>query len=205
MPVNQITILTLTLITITLIMGTLIMMRGPKKIEKYTSKIYNLWDQYKFFENDDSYESFEGRKKIFRKEKKAYKKLANNIKYNVGRIMKRNKDLNGRPIIANKAELLAGINRLQNATFGETSQREGTHTLNKSAVLLCDANHPSTNTLTNVILHELGHVINEEVGHGYAWQQLFETLQAVANKQGWYDKYQKVESHTYCGGKYLNI
>jgi len=202
MPVNQITIITLTLITIALIMGTLIMMHGPKKIEKYTSKIYSLRDQYKFYENNDSYESFEGRKKIFRKEKRAYKKLANNIKHNLVRIMRHNKDIDGAPIIHDHDEHQAGIHRLRKATMGETTQQEGTHTINKSDVYLCDAHHPDDTTLTHVIIHEYAHVINEKVGHGPEWQRLFDILQDSAHKEQWFNRHKQVELHTYCGGKY---
>jgi hypothetical protein len=202
MPVNQITIITLALVTIILIIGTLSMMRGPKKIEKYMLKINKLNEQYKFYINVNTEEGYRTRKKLVRKHKKAYLILTAKIKFNLIRIMIRNKDLTGNAIISDPSELTLGIARLRIATMAETSESNGTHTINKKHVYLCDANHPNTNTIAHVIIHEFAHVINATVGHDRPWTKLFETLQDIAHKEGWFDRREQLHLHTYCGAKY---
>jgi hypothetical protein len=206
MPVNQITIISLTIVVILLTVMTLIIISGPKKIEKYMSNIYKLREQYNLlegYEATDDFEGYEARKRmIVRDHDKKYKKLANRIKHNLHGIVKRNKTINGDTIIHDHDEHQSGMHRLKKATIGETTQKEGTHTINKSAVYLCDIDHPDDNTLAHVLIHEYAHVINTTVGHDEPWTRLFDILQDVAHKEGWFNRHKRVELHTYCGGKY---
>ena len=146
-------------------------------------------------------EGFKNRKKMA-KQSKQYRKLANAIRDNLIRIMKRNKTISGDVILSDEQELLDGIERLRNSTIGETTQTEGTHTINKKSVYLCDAQHPDDNTLAHVLIHEFAHVLNSTVGHDEKWTRLFDILQELAHEEKWFNRYKRIELQTYCGGKY---
>ena len=193
---SSITIFILTLITIGLIVITIILSSGPRKIEKYMNRIYKLREQFKIEDN-------EGRKKVAKKLDSAWIHLAKNIQHNLIRIMKRNKTINDDLIIEDKHELHDGIERLKVTVLGETTISEGTHTINKKYLHMCDVDHPDDNTLAHVLIHEYAHVINSTIGHDEKWTRLFDILQDVAHKEGWFDRHKKVELSTYCGGRYI--
>lgn len=203
MAINGITICSLSIITLLLIFIIINMCSQPRQIDKYVKTITKIREKLKT-------ENFgpEERKKMKHKEEKYYLKLSNAIKNNLYRIVKRNKCIAGtwaeqdEPIIADNEERQAGLERLKVATMGTTSEEEGTHTINKFNVYLCDENHPDDNTLAHVIIHEYAHVINSTIGHDEKWQRLFDILQDIATKEGWFKRHKKLELATYCGGKY---
>lgn len=65
------------------------------------------------------------------------------------------------------------------------------YTLNKQKVFLCikDENdsYYSLNMLIYVLLHETAHVLNDEIGHGEKFQQIFDSLLEKAKEQGVYN------------------
>jgi cell division protein YceG involved in septum cleavage len=193
---SNITTFILTLITIALIVIVIILSSGPRKVEKYMNRIYKLQEQFKIEDN-------EGRKKVAKKLESAWITLAKNIQHNLTRIMKRNKTVNGDPIIEDHDEWKDGIERLKVTVLGETTISEGTHTINKKYLHMCDVNHPDDNTLAHVLIHEYAHVINSTIGHDEKWTRLFDIIQDVAHKEGWFDRHKKVELSTYCGGRYM--
>ena len=193
---SSVTIWILAFIIIFLIIILFTISSGPKKVEKYLDKLTQLREK---FENTKSLES---RKKVAKKIDGTWKKLARNIQHNLIRIMKRNKHIDGTPIIHDNEERQLGIERLKAAELGETTMEEGTHTLNKFRVLMCDVNHPDDNTLAHVLIHEFAHVINSTIGHDEKWTRLFDILQDVAHHEGWFNRHKNIELATYCGGKY---
>lgn len=79
------------------------------------------------------------------------------------------------------------------------------YTLSKSKIYLCThdpingAEYPE-NFLTFVLLHELAHCLNKEVGHGSNFQNIFQNLLDRAERHGLYDSsLPKVEN--YCKTK----
>lgn len=65
------------------------------------------------------------------------------------------------------------------------------YTINKQKVYLClkdeKGDYYDDNMLIYVALHELGHVLCDEVGHTEKWKKIFEDLLADAEKKGVYD------------------
>jgi len=89
-------------------------------------------------------------------------------------------------------ELSSGVNVLK----GDKS-----YTLSKSKIFLCThdpitgAEYPE-NFLTFVLLHELAHCLNKEIGHGSAFQTIFQNLLDRAERYGLYDSTSpKVENY----------
>jgi hypothetical protein len=183
---------------IILIIAAITMMTGPRNIEKYMNRVYKLREQYEQYDEDD----FKNRKKISKKLKNAWIRLAKNIQHNLIRIMKHNKTVDGDLIIVDDTERFDGIDRLKSAKLSETTMSEGTHTIDKKFVKMCDVNHPDDNTLAHVLIHEFAHVINSTIGHDQKWTRLFNILQDVADKEGWFNKNKRIELDTYCGARY---
>ena len=65
------------------------------------------------------------------------------------------------------------------------------YTINKQKVYLClkdeNGEYYEDNMLTYVALHELGHVLCDEVGHTEKWKRIFEDLLVDAENKGVYD------------------
>jgi hypothetical protein len=65
------------------------------------------------------------------------------------------------------------------------------YTINKEKVFLCLKNdkneYYNKQVLLHIILHELSHVINDEIGHGEKFHDIFDALLAEAVKCGIYD------------------
>lgn len=195
---QNVTIWILAFIMIILIIAAITMMSGPRNIEKYMNRVYKLREQYEQYDEDD----FKNRKKISKKLKNAWIRLAKNIQHNLIRIMKHNKTVDGDLIIVDDTERFDGIDRLKSAKLSETTMSEGTHTIDKKFVKMCDVNHPDDNTLAHVLIHEFAHVINSTIGHDQKWTRLFNILQDVADKEGWFNKNKRIELDTYCGARY---
>lgn len=68
---------------------------------------------------------------------------------------------------------------------------EKSYTINKEKIFLClkDKNEKyyDSNMLVYVLLHELSHVLNDEVGHGAKFQQIFNEVLDKATEAGIYD------------------
>lgn len=74
------------------------------------------------------------------------------------------------------------------------------YTIDKSKIYLCTEHNGTTydeNLLTYVLLHELAHTINEQVGHGIEFQSIFGRLLIVAERNGLYDP-SKPRIENYC-------
>ncbi len=75
------------------------------------------------------------------------------------------------------------------------------YTLNKQKIYLClkdeHGEYYNLNTLCYVLLHELSHVKNDEIGHGDKFQRIFDNLLKEAKKRGVYDDTIPVVSN-YC-------
>jgi hypothetical protein len=65
------------------------------------------------------------------------------------------------------------------------------YTINKEKIFLClkDKNEKyyDGNMLVYVLLHELSHVLNDEVGHGEKFQRIFNEVLEKATEEGIYD------------------
>jgi hypothetical protein len=65
------------------------------------------------------------------------------------------------------------------------------YTLNKEKVFLCmkdeKGDYYPTNMLVYVLLHEIAHVKNDEIGHGEKFQQIFDVLLKQAKANNLYD------------------
>jgi len=65
------------------------------------------------------------------------------------------------------------------------------YTINKEKVFLClkdeNGEYYNKNMLTYVLLHELSHVICDEIGHTNKFHQIFDEVLAKAAKRGIYD------------------
>lgn len=65
------------------------------------------------------------------------------------------------------------------------------YTINKERIFLClkdeKGQYYDDNMLTYVFLHEIAHVLNDEVGHGAKFQQIFDQLLKEASSIGIYD------------------
>ena len=65
------------------------------------------------------------------------------------------------------------------------------YTINKEKIFLClkDKNEKyyDSNMLVYVLLHELSHVLNDEVGHGEKFQRIFNEVLEKATEEGIYD------------------
>lgn len=70
------------------------------------------------------------------------------------------------------------------------------YTVNKEKIYLClrdkNGEYYPENTLVLVLLHELAHALNEEIGHGKEFMRIFEELKRRAAKEGIYDPRKKV-------------
>ena len=68
---------------------------------------------------------------------------------------------------------------------------EKSYTINKEKVFLClkdeKGDYYDENMLVYVLLHELAHVMNDEVGHGQKFQQIFDEILKEAEMNGIYD------------------
>jgi len=68
---------------------------------------------------------------------------------------------------------------------------EKSYTINKEKIFLClkDKNEKyyDSNMLVYVLLHELSHVLNDEVGHGEKFQRIFNEVLEKATDTGIYD------------------
>lgn len=69
------------------------------------------------------------------------------------------------------------------------------YTIGKRVIYLCTRDPTVTNssvyddnTLTYVFLHELAHVLNNEVGHGLKFRRIFALLLKRANRHGLYNE-----------------
>ena len=100
------------------------------------------------------------------------------------------------------AERAAALKRLEKCDIAETTQDDGTHTINKKTVFFCDPEYKDENTVAHVWIHEFAHVLNPTIGHGHDWQYTFDMLQQIATRQGWFKNYQKLKLNNYCGGRY---
>ena len=76
----------------------------------------------------------------------------------------------------------------------ELDVREGekSYTLNKKNVYLClkdkkTGGYYTSNMLTYVLLHELAHVLNKDVGHTESFHRVFDNLLKRAEQVGCYD------------------
>ena len=194
---NNVTILILTFIMIILVVFSISISCGPKNVEKYIGKLHKLKEKYQNETNEKELQ------KIKKHEERTYKKLANAIKRNLLRIMKKNKCIDGSKIIIDDNEWSNGIERLKKCQINETTDEDGTHTIDKHLVYLCDPDNPNDHTLTHVIIHEYAHVINETIGHDEPWKRLFNILQDCAHNEGWFDRTKHVELSSYCSGRYL--
>ena len=138
---------------------------------------------------------------LYEKQKEYYKILADSIKTKLVIILENDKG----DLIANDTERADSINRLKKCDISETVDiNEGTYTINKEHVYLCDPNFEDENTLVHVLVHEYGHVINDTYGHDKKWRTLFDKLLQIACKNGWHHCDRKLRLDTYCGAKYHN-
>jgi type IV secretory pathway VirB3-like protein len=76
------------------------------------------------------------------------------------------------------------------------------YTINKKKIYLCLRNskrqYYSVNMLTYVALHELAHVLCDEIGHTDKFYKIFKDLLHRAQEIGVYDPHQPIEKN-YCG------
>lgn len=79
---------------------------------------------------------------------------------------------------------------------------ESSYTLNKKRIYICvkdeNGNYYTKEQLTVVVLHELAHAMNDEIGHGEKFQRIFESLLGKATNVGLIDSTTEVPSN-YCG------
>ena len=68
---------------------------------------------------------------------------------------------------------------------------KNSYTINKQKIYLClrdeNGEYYNINTLTYVLLHEMAHVICDEVGHTKKFHDIFEAILAIAKEKGIYD------------------
>lgn len=78
---------------------------------------------------------------------------------------------------------------------------EKSYTINKEKIFLClkDKNEKyyDSNMLVYVLLHELSHVLNDEVGHGEKFQRIFDEVLEKATDAGIYDPHKPLIQN-YC-------
>ena len=196
-----ITIAALSFITILLLVLTMMAACQPKKIEKYMDRVYELREK---FSTREGFTDFKMHKKMKMKMKGAYKALSKRIQHNLILILKKNKHRDGGKLVDDNNTWEEGLARLKVSTVQESSHKEGTYTINKGPIYLCDVEHPDDNTLAHVLIHEYAHVINATIGHDELWSTLFDRLQDCAHDEGWFDRHRRVKLETYCGGKYNN-
>jgi hypothetical protein len=102
----------------------------------------------------------------YNKEMFKYDDKIGELKYKVGKVF---------PVI-NELEIYVG---------------DKSYTINKEKIFLClkDKNdqYYDSNMLVYVLLHELSHVLNDEVGHGAKFQRIFDEVLEQATEAGIYD------------------
>jgi len=104
----------------------------PSSINTTVGKINKMRDKY----------TKTLKEKYIRRQEKYYVDLSNKIKQKLIPILENNVSSNGEGFLVNPdTELSPALERLKNAQIGLTNSQDGTHTLDKFQINLCDAAH----------------------------------------------------------------
>lgn len=101
-------------------------------------------------------------------------------------------------------QLVAELRPLNPEAFDRTKffRSNQSYTINKKRVYLCmvksDGSYYDRNFLKYVIIHEMAHVLCDDIGHTDKFKKVFEKLLDQAHDMGVYDKTQPPISN-YCG------